>query len=425
MTAGRDQAMRLIRALSERVPVEAWPGRAAPIDDERSPRATRAAEISPDAVDARWRVLGDDPSVRRELLDAHTAAQQSAYAANIESFIGAVRVPVGVAGPLRVRGLFAHGDYVVPMATTEAALVASYTRGMLAVSESGGATTAVVNEAIGRAPVFMFAGLADAGRFVAWCAEQVDAIRAAAEATTRHGKLIDLRFNLEGSRVYISFEYTTGDAAGQNMVTIATAAGCAWIVEHAPVPIRRWLIESNHSGDKKATQQSLTGVRGRKVIAEAVIPAATLKRRLHVEARALAEAWQVSAIGGVMSGGIGIQGHLANGLAAIFIATGQDAACVAEAAVGITRFESDDDGALHASVTLPGLIVGTVGGGTGLPSQRACLRLLRMDGPGHAGALAEVIAAALLAGEISILAAICAGDFATAHARLARERRAP
>lgn len=115
MTAGRDQAMRLIRALSERVPVEAWPGRAAPIDDERSPRATRAAEISPDAVDARWRVLGDDPAIRGELLDAHTAAQQSAYAANIESFIGAVRVPVGIAGPLRVRGLFAHGDYVIPL----------------------------------------------------------------------------------------------------------------------------------------------------------------------------------------------------------------------------------------------------------------------------------------------------------------------
>ena len=136
----------------------------------------------------------------------------------------------------------------------------------------------------------------------------------------------------------------------------------------------------------------------------------------------MADYGQISAMGGVMSGTIGVQGHYANGLAALYLACGQDAACVAESAVGVTRFEVDSRGGLYAAVTLPSLIVGTVGGGTSLPSQRACLEILGLAGSGKAQALAEVCAALALAGELSIVGALCAGEFARAHERLRRWR---
>jgi hydroxymethylglutaryl-CoA reductase (NADPH) len=133
--------------------------------------------------------------------------------------------------------------------------------------------------------------------------------------------------------------------------------------------------------------------------------------------------WRMSAIGGVLSGTLGVQGHFANGLAALYLATGQDAACVAESATGVTRFEVAEDGGLYASVTVPGIMVGTVGGGTGLPTQRACLELMGLAGEGKAAALAEVCAGLLLGGELSIIAALSAGHFARAHRKLARQRK--
>jgi len=204
------------------------------------------------------------------------------------------------------------------------------------------------------------------------------------------------------------------------MVTIATEAICAYIVEHSPVHPRYWFVEANMSGDKKATTHSFMTVRGKKVSAEVVVPAALIEGRLHTTARAMADYARMSVLGGVMSGSIGVQGHYANGLAALFIACGQDAACVAEAAVGVTRFETRDDGGLYAAVTLPNLIVGTVGGGTQLPTQRACLEILGLAGSGHARAFSEVAAGLALAGELSIIGALTAGHFTRAHQRLAR-----
>jgi len=218
------------------------------------------------------------------------------------------------------------------------------------------------------------------------------------------------------------FDYTTGDAAGQNMVTIATQAICADILARTPVTPRVWYVEANASGDKKASAQSFTTVRGRKVSAEALISGEVVRARLHAPAAALVDYWRMSALGGVLTGTIGVQGHYANGLAALFIATGQDAACVAEAAVGVTRFELRGED-LYAAVTLPNLIVGTVGGGTGLPTQRACLELMGLAGDGGAAALAEVCAGCALAGELSIIGALASGEFTRAHERLARLRR--
>jgi hydroxymethylglutaryl-CoA reductase (NADPH) len=235
--------------------------------------------------------------------------------------------------------------------------------------------------------------------------------------------LIEIAPQLEGDHLYLLCRYTTGDAAGQNMVTIATEALCHHAVQHAPVKPRYWFVEANFSGDKKSSALGFLNGRGRTATASAFIDRATIETMLHTTPERMHDSWRMGAIGGVMSGTIGVQCHYANGLAALFVATGQDAACVAEAAVGVTRFELRDGG-LFASVTLPNLTVGTVGGGTGLPSQHAALAVLGLAGPGQAAAFAEVTAALCLAGELSITGAIAAGHFTRAHRSLARDRRA-
>jgi hydroxymethylglutaryl-CoA reductase (NADPH) len=391
-----------------------------PSEDDISPRIANASRIDPAAVERRWSLLAAPDEARRQLLDEQTSAQMASYASNIENFIGTAKVPIGIAGPLRVRGLFARGDYYVPLATTEAALVASYTRGSQTLSDAGGCTSAVINEGVNRSPMFAFADIAQAGQFVLWVTDQIDALRREAEATTRHGKLEDLRITIEGNHVYLLLEFITGDAAGQNMVTIATDAVCRFIERASPVKPAHWFVEGNMSGDKKASTQSFQSVRGKKVIAEASLPAELVRRRLHCTPRQMERYYHVSSMGGVLSGNIGIQGHYANGLAAVYIACGQDAACVAESAVGVTRFEVQEDGSLYVAVTLPNLIVGTVGGGTELPSQRACLEILGLAGAGNANAFAEVCGALVLAGEVSIIAALAAGHFTRAHRKLAR-----
>jgi hydroxymethylglutaryl-CoA reductase (NADPH) len=387
------------------------------------PRVPGGVDLSDAAIDERWRLPGMPAHARAELADARTLASREHGVRNIENFIGTVKVPVGLAGPLRVNGLFASGDFYVPLATTEATLVASYSRGAQLITEAGGCSALVLNEGVSRTPGFAFATLADAALFVMWAASAIDDFRRIVKTTTQHGRLVDVQATVEGNHAYLGFDFTTGDASGQNMVTIATAAICRHIDEHSPVRPLYAFVEANLSGDKKATSRSFTSVRGKKVSAEVVLPADLVARRLHTAPAALIDYWRMSCLGGVMSGSIGVQGHYANGLAALFIACGQDVACVAESAVGVTRFELRDDGGVYAAVTLPSLMVGTVGGGTNLPSQRACLDILGLAGNDHARALAEVCAGLLLAGELSITGALAAGQFTRAHEQLARGAR--
>lgn len=373
---------------------------------------------------ANWKTLlghsGASEADKAELYDAKAQEQLERYEHNVENYIGTLRLPVGVIGPLRVNGIFAKGDFYVPLATSEAALVASYGRGARLISSVGGATTATLAEGVHRSPGFAFGTTTEAGLFVAWVCENFELLETAAQATTRHGKLVEISPHVEGDHVYLVFTYTTGDAAGQNMVTIATAAVCAAIEEHSPVKPLHWFVEANFSGDKKASAMSFLSVRGRKVTASVELPGEEIEKQLHTTSRRMEEYWRMSALGGVMSGSIGVQGHYANGLAALYLATGQDAACVAESAVGVTRIEQRDGNKLFVSVTLPNVIVGTVGGGTGLPTQSAGLNILGLKGAGHARAFGEVIAAVCLAGELSIIGALCAHEFASAHKNLAR-----
>lgn len=356
-----------------------------------------------------------------EIADAKTVEIAETFSANIENFIGTVKVPVGVIGPLRLNGINAKGDFHVPLATTEAALVASYARGAHAATQAGGISTAVLYEGVLRTPAFVFDSLLQAGQFVDWIVENIDTLKAVAESTTGHGKMVSLEPFIDNNVVFLITRYTTGDAAGQNMVTIATDAMCHKISASCPVPFRNWYIEGNFSGDKKASALGLVTGRGRKVSASVTLPAEIVQKTLGTTVEDMLAYGRVANLGSHLSGQLGAQAHYANGLAALYIATGQDAACVAESAMGITRMEPRGDD-LFCTVTLPNILVGSVGGGTGLPSQTAALNILGLKGAGKGTALAEVAAAVCLCGEISIVAAITAGDFTRAHESLARKR---
>ncbi len=395
----------------------------APKNDTPAPKFPGGTRIDDHSLDRRWKYLQTNEHCRELLADSNTLSSISVYKNNIENFIGTVKVPVGIVGALRVNGVYANGDYHIPLATTEAALVASYSRGAQLISAAGGCTAMLLSEGVSRSPGFAFSTAAEAGEFAVWAFSQVDPFKQIAESTTQHGQFVDLRVAFEGNHVYLILEMTTGDASGQNMVTLAAEAICEYIHSHTPVRPAYSFVEANLSGDKKASFQSFTTVRGKKVTAEVDLPAQLVERYLHTSPRSMVDYWRMSVMGGVLSGCIGVQGHVANGLAALFIATGQDVACVAEAAVGVTRFELREDGALYATVTLPNMIVGTVGGGTHLPTQQACLQLMGLAGEGQAQAFAEVCGAVALAGELSIIGAISAQQFARAHRRLARNRK--
>jgi len=360
---------------------------------------------------------------RRNIADEWSIQNLDRYRRNIENYIGTAKVPLGLAGPLRVNGLFAQGDYYIPLATTEAALVASYSRGARLITRAGGCTSMLLSEGISRAPGLVFENLIEVGRFVVWAKDQFPQLRDVVSRTSRHGELIDMKLTVEGNHVYLYLEFTTGEASGQNMITIATQAVCTYIRKNSPVEPKACFIEANLSGDKKASFQAFQSVRGKKVCAEVTLPSQLVEECLHTTPATLVQYWHISVIGSVLSSTIGLQGQYANALAALYIACGQDVACVAESSVGLTRLETTDCGDLYASVTLPNLIIGTVGGGTGLPSQKACIEMLKLSGPHTARALAEVCAALCLGGELSIIGALCAGEFAKAHRLLARRER--
>lgn len=423
MPADREKVEEFIRNILKDRSIEELERQLGPKPGDLPPRL-RSRLPDQASLEKNWKILKENTTLTEEdqkiLTQSTTSMEVENYANNIENCVGAVRVPVGVAGPLRINGVSARGDFYVPMATTEGALVASYARGARLIGEAGGCTTIVTNDGITRAPGFAFENLREASRFVLWAMEQFDAFQEAAGSTTSHGRLRDMRTTIEGNHVYINFDFTTGDASGQNMATIATAEILKYISKNSPIKPVHAFVEANFSGDKKASALSYLNVRGKKVTAEVHIAEHLVKKILHTTPETMVAYWRMGALGGVMSGTMGVQGHFANGLTAIYLATGQDVACVAESAVGITRMEILPDGGLYATVTLPNIIVGTVGGGTGLPSQSVGLRMLQVQGEGQVHALAEVCAATCLAGELSIMGAMCAGDFASAHQQLAR-----
>jgi hydroxymethylglutaryl-CoA reductase (NADPH) len=339
---------------------------------------------------------------------------------NIENPIGAAQVPLGVAGPLLVHGTHARGTFYVPLATTEGALVRSYERGMVTLSRAGGASARVYMDENRVSPVFLFQDVSEAHDFVQHISKDFDAIRDEAGATTRHGELLRLECYPIGREVIVNFCYFTADAQGMNMIAKATEQACQWIVRHSRA--QRYYLFSGLSTEKRASGFLFPGGKGKKATAGARVPARIVRAYLQTTPERLVDMWHHTMLGHVQANAVGYNGHYANGLTAIFIACGQDVANVVNAAVGITNFEVTDEGDLYASVTLPSLTVATVGGGTGLGTSRECLEMLGCAGSGQAAKLAEIVAATLLAGELSMGAAIASGAFVAAHETYGRNR---
>ena len=324
---------------------------------------------------------------------------------NIEGFVGFAQVPLGVAGPLVLVG-DVMGEYRVPLATTEGALVASHQRGMRACAD--GIDVRILHDGLAVWPTLAFPTVAAAQA----AARAVEADRAglvaAAEATTRHGKVQRLEPRVMGRRLVIELEMHTGDAHGINMVTRAAAAMCARVPGATQVLLHGFDVEKRASAWRP---------RGKHVVAEAVVPRAALER-MRTDAGAVVAAWDTYRESFARMGMRLVAIQPANGLAALYVATGQDVAYVAESAVGTLSLE-DRGGALYASLDLPNLHAATVGGGTQKGTARECLAMI---GARSARELAGVFAGTLLCGEVSLIASFCAGDHVEAHERLGRNK---
>ena len=393
----------------------------------RTPRAGRK-KIPRDPVDDYTREAAE---ARRVFLRAQTGAglehvsrysfDPSILPGNIEHFTGVAQVPIGIAGPLLVNGEYAQGEFYVPLATTEGTLVASYNRGMKTLYQAGGVTTTIVDDAMQRAPAFVFDSAREARAFGAWLTEHFAEVKQAAESTTRTGRLRGIEQYSASRILFTRFDYTTGDAAGQNLTGKATAEACAWITSNYE-GITDFYLESNFATDKKSSQVNILRTRGKRVVAEVTIPAALIEEHMHTSGGRLFRARQVASLGGFMSGvnNNGLQS--ANGIAALFIATGQDAANVAESSAALGFSELLPNGGYYGSITIPSLIVATYGGGTGLATQRECLELLGCYGTGKVRKLTEIVAATVLCGELSLGWAILAEQWVTAHDLLGRNR---
>jgi hydroxymethylglutaryl-CoA reductase (NADPH) len=376
-------------------------------------------------------ILGANPPMRRAWLEHNTghaleAAAEPEFApeqvrGNIENLVGAAHVPLGIAGPIRVNGEHAQGSYYVPFATTEGTLVATYQYGMRAITEAGGANAYVVADSLDITPCFVLANAGEALALANWLHEHLEELRRVAEQTTAHGRLVELDTRVLGRRVFARFVFTTGDAMGMNMVNIAVDAACRHAV--ALTGCERYYLRCNYSSDKKPAAINLMRPYGKEVVIDATLPAAVVQTYLGVSTHEMLDFVTAGRQGAMQAGALGMNAHFANGLAAIFIACGQDVAQVVNASIGFADVELAGDDDLYVFARVPNLVVGTVGGGTSLPTQHECLALLDCAGDGAAPKFAEIVAATLVAGEIAIAAALANGRFIEAHRHNRRRER--
>ncbi len=381
--------------------------------------------------------------IRREAIEAltqtelqhiahHSLDVQRASKRHCENFIGVAQIPMGVVGPLTVRGSHAEGDFYVPLATTEAALVASTNRGCTAIREAGGAVVRAEDVGMTRAPVFRTSGIEQTQRFLAWIKDHFADLKAVTEKTSHHLRLEDVRTFAFGTTVFLRFRFNAGDAMGMNMATIACDRVVSDLIEPATgVPCIG--LSGNYCVDKKAAEINFQEGRGKRIYAEVVLGPEVLHDVLKTNAKALVEVqYRKNLLGSIAAGSKGYNAHFANVLAAFFIATGQDPAHVVEGSLGITCIEPRGEDSVFASVFLPDVPIGAIGGGTSLQTQSEALAILGVapdpDRPGVAALrLAEILGAAVLAGELSLMAAFTSQDLARAHEKLGRgiERPTP
>jgi len=374
---------------------------------------------------------------RQAFIEEHTGAKlahtrrysfdPAEMAGNIENLFGVAQIPIGLAGPLLVNGEHAQGEFYVPMATIEGTMLASYNRGMRVIRESGGVTTTVCGEAMQRAPVFVFPGAREARDFAHWLRDNFAAIKAVAESTTSIGKLNEIEQYQAHNMVFTRFDYSTGDAAGQNMTSRATFVACEWINREYP-QLSHYLLSGNFDTEKKTSSVNLLKGRGRRVTAEITIPRQVMIDHLRITPQQMHYGQGISTLSAFMTNSSNNAAHPANGLAALYLATGQDIANIAESNQCTTYNKVTREGDYYFSITFPALIVATYGGGTGLPTQRECLEIMDCFGKGKALKLAEIAAALAVAGELSLGAAAKVdrdtrrNEWVDAHEKLGRNR---
>jgi len=338
---------------------------------------------------------------------------------NIEGLIGFVQVPLGLAGPLSVATSAGPREVYVPMATNEGAMVASYTRGMRLLAAGGGARSRVVREGLTQNPILVYDGLEAtlaAREYVERSfARFVDLVA----ATTRHGRLVSASARVAGNRLLLEFVFTTGDAIGINMAARAAEALSLDVAKHTAARER---YVHGQDVEKRANSRALFAGRGRSVVAEVCVPRAALAELARVTPEQLVAIWASYTVGYAQLGTHNWLVQSANGLAAVLLACGQDVAYLPECSSGQLDFQLTPQGDLYASASLPNLLVGTVGGGSGKGTARECLAILGCEGAGHANTFAEILGATVLAGDLSLMASFCAGDFVAAHERLGRNR---
>jgi hydroxymethylglutaryl-CoA reductase (NADPH) len=359
------------------------------------------------------------PHIANFSMDAKRAMK-----ANIENLIGVAQIPMGVAGPVRVKGDFADGLYYIPMATTEGALIASVSRGCSAINKSGGATSLVIKDGMARAPVLKATDVNHARDVYNYILHNEKELKEIADATDPFLQLLHVNPYIVGRNVFIRFVYETGDAMGMNMATIATDEVIKYLEDK--LGFRHVALSGNMCIDKKPSALNLLQGRGKTVISEVILKREVIKEVLKTAPESMSDVvYRKCLIGSALASSYGFNAHFANVIAAIFIATGQDEAHVVEGSQGFTTAEVTEEGDLLFSVTIPALPVGTIGGGTTLGTQRESLEIMGVYGaaepPGsNAKKFAEIIAAAVLAGEISLIGALSARHLTEAHVRLNR-----
>jgi len=389
------------------------------IKRNKIPRDT-ANDYHPDIINQRQQFAQEFSQTRLQHITQYSFNPQQ-VANNCEHFTGVAQVPIGLAGPMKINGEHARGDFLVPLATTEGTLVASYNRGIKLFNDCGGITCTVVDDGMQRAPAFELPDARHARQFAHRVTEQTESLRQVAHATSSHIHLKKVEHYVIAKFVYLRLVYRTGDAAGQNMVSKATFEVCQWILDRYP-DVQHFYLESNMATDKKHSQINTLMGRGKRVTAEITIPKDILKQHMGVTPVQLQHFSGIANLGSFAAGASSNSPHAANALAALFIATGQDVANVAESSAAQLFTELTAEGDFYAAITLPSLIVATYGGGTGLPTQRECLELMDCYGQGQVHKFAEIVAGVVAAGEISLAAAITSLDWVASHEQYGRNR---
>ena len=337
----------------------------------------------------------------------------------IENHIGFMKLPMAITGPLLVDGQYAQGEFVVPISTLEGTLALSMSRGMYATFASGGIRVRHVKQELSRAPVFFFDNINDSFEFMDWVNNHKDKIIETAESTTRFGKVLRIDQYPIQNYLVLDFVLDTKNAAGQNMVTLAAKTACDYIKEETGY---NYMVESNFNSDKKASTRNMILGRGHSIVAETVLKSSVMKRVLGINADLVQKLQRPGPTISAMAGTTGTHLHISNALTSIYLATGQDTACVSENSIGHFQTEPAENNGLACRLTLPSLTVGTVGGGTRLLPQKQNLEMLGCDGGEYSSRkLAEIIGASTLALEISLMSALASDTFTGSHMKYGRE----